>query len=99
MNKSWIFIIVIAIVSMLAIIGFEFYMSVSGGNSEFVKQIQDEPINPDLGVNKLDFISSLEDNILVVDESLDQVLPTVTVTPSGIVVPTGSAAPTLPPDV
>jgi hypothetical protein len=77
MSKSWIVLIVIAIITMLAIIGFEFYQSVSGANVQFTPKYETTDIAPDLGRKELLYLEQLETSVEVRDETLNRdVTPT-----------------------
>jgi len=71
MNKTWIALIIVAIFSTFVVVGYNFYLSVTGQNNKFVRPPQSR-IEPDLGVKQLIYIKSLEDNVLVVDDTLDR---------------------------
>ena len=71
MNKSWITLIGIAILTLLAIVGYEFYLSLTGVKSTFSKpslMILEE----DLGIAELEYIETLEGVVLKEDSSLDK---------------------------
>lgn len=75
MSKSWILLIVILIVTMFAVIGFEFYQSISGANSEFEKHVINLDIRSDLGTDVLDAIAILEPGLVIQDSQLDEGFP------------------------
>jgi len=72
MSKSWITLMVIAIITMFVVIGFEFYQSLSGANSEFERRVINLDIRSDLGTDVLDGVSLLESGLVVQDEELDE---------------------------
>jgi predicted negative regulator of RcsB-dependent stress response len=69
MSKSWIALIVIAILSMLAMVGYDFYNSLSGNNIGFSKQVQQ--ITPDLGQKQLQVLDTMDQKVLVKNADLD----------------------------
>ncbi|MFQ5492960.1 MAG: hypothetical protein ACE5DX_02250 [Candidatus Dojkabacteria bacterium] len=71
MNRSWIALIVIAVVTMLGIIGYEFFQSLSGANVEFRRGIQTTELPADLGTKQLGFVGFLEESVLVKDAELE----------------------------
>lgn len=71
MNKTWISLIVIALLSLLTIVGYEFYRSISGASSDFVKVVTIN-VEPDLGTAQLDAVEILNENVMVDDESLER---------------------------
>ncbi len=74
MNKSWVALIAIAVITMLAVMGFEFYNSVNGGNVDFTPKFTDTTIPSDLGTKQLKFIYSLSQIITVTDSQLNPVV-------------------------
>ena len=69
MNKNWLTLVVIALITILAVIGYEFYNSITGGNTDFNKTVT--PINSDLGVSTLDAVKKLDLDAPVRDEALN----------------------------
>jgi len=69
MNKNWLTLIIIAAITLLAYVGYTFYMSISGENVSFGKTVQS--ISSDLGSTVLDKINELDKNAPVRDEALD----------------------------
>ena len=69
MNRPWITLVVIGVITLVIIAGYEFINSLSGGNLDFNKQVS--PIENDLGQNQLLFLSGLKNNVLVEDKTLD----------------------------
>jgi len=69
MNKNWLTLIVIAIITTIIYMGYQFYFSLSGANITFDKTI--EPIEPDLGRNVLDAVMELDSGMPVRDEALN----------------------------
>lgn len=82
MSKSWIVLAVIALVTVLGVIAFEFYQSINGSNVEFVPKVQVGDVSPDLGSNELKYVSSLRSLMLVDDATLNNLPVSVTPTPS-----------------
>jgi len=64
MNRSWILIIIFAIVLLAAYIGYGFYLSVSGQNLEFNKTVE-VSVTDDLGVNELEYLDTIKPNVLI----------------------------------
>lgn len=56
-------------ITVFGFIGYEFYISLTGGNSGFSKTV--EPIDPDLGVSTLGAIRKLDESVPVRDEALN----------------------------
>lgn len=71
MNKTWITLIIVAVVTILAIVGYNFYRSISGDNLEFTKAVAGTPISPDLGTEQLEYLTVLQENVEVQSEDLD----------------------------
>ena len=69
MNRLWTFLIVVAIIVMIAMIGYQFYVSVTGGNVTFSASVV--PISSDLGVNELKSFQPLTQNQPIKDDSLN----------------------------
>jgi hypothetical protein len=93
MNKSWIALIVVAVITMLAVMGFEFYNSFSGSNVDFTPKFTDTSIPNDLGTKQLKFIDSLSQVITITDSQLN---PVVAPTPTFNNVDTGTGTPGIP---
>ncbi|MEI7578639.1 MAG: hypothetical protein WCJ58_01210 [bacterium] len=70
MNKTWITLIAMAIITVLIMIGYEFFLSFTGQKSKFTKPPINQ-INPDLGIQELNYIKSLEGNVIRKNEQLD----------------------------
>lgn len=70
MNKTWITLIVMAMVTILLIVGYQFYISFSGQNVDFTKTLGSEKVSPNLGVTELEFLDTLEENVVVDDNEL-----------------------------
>lgn len=68
MTKSWVIIIIIAVISILAVVGYDFYNSISGNNLSFNKEVKQ--IAPDLGTKQLQVLDTMNVNILVKNEEL-----------------------------
>ncbi|KXK08945.1 MAG: hypothetical protein QY330_02990 [Candidatus Dojkabacteria bacterium] len=71
MSKSWILLIVIAVITMLVVGGFEFYQSISGTNIEFQKRVVNLQISSSLGTDVLDSVRVLDQGFFVRDGELD----------------------------
>ncbi|HLD03145.1 MAG TPA: hypothetical protein VJC17_00030 [Candidatus Dojkabacteria bacterium] len=69
MNRSWITLVVVAVVTLIIIAGYEFVNSLTGANLDFSKQVS--PIENDLGTQELIFLKGIKDNIQTPDENLD----------------------------
>lgn len=69
MSKSWIILIGIAILTLLAMIGYDFYNSISGNNVGFTKQVAQ--INPDLGEKQLQLLGTMDQKVLIKNSDLD----------------------------
>ena len=69
MSRTWMTFIVIAIIMLLAVMAYEFYVSINGGNVTFSKTVT--PIVNQLGTEQLATYSSYFDKVLVKDESLN----------------------------
>ena len=71
MNKTWITLIVVAVVSTLVVVGYNFYLSITGQNNQFVRPTKPN-IEPNIGVEQLTYIKSLESYVLVGNDELDR---------------------------
>lgn len=71
MNKTWLTLIVLALFTLLVVIGYEFYLSVSGSNKQFDKT-SPVKVNQDLGRIPLTRLDELQENILITNQELDQ---------------------------
>jgi hypothetical protein len=69
MNKNWLTLIIIAIITLLSVIGYQFYISITGQNTGFSKTVM--PINPDLGTSTLNAIQTLDLSAPVRNEALN----------------------------
>lgn len=69
MSRTWLTFIVVAIIMMLAVTAYEFYVSINGGNVTFAKTVT--PIENKLGTNQLLTFTQHFDKILIKDETLD----------------------------
>ena len=69
MNKNWLSLIIVAVVTLVGMIGYEFYISINGGNTDFSKTVT--AIDPDLGVTTLNAVKKLDLTAPVRDEALN----------------------------
>ena len=69
MNKNWFTLVIISVITLLIVIGYQFYISINGGNTGFGKTIS--PIESDLGQSVLDAIKELDKNAPIRNEALD----------------------------
>jgi len=63
--------VLIGFLEVLVFIAYQFYTSITGQNVDLVKKIDDTPISPELGIEKLTMKPVLEGNILIQDSDLD----------------------------
>jgi len=70
-ERAWYTLVLIGFIEVLIFIAYQFYMSISGQNVDLVKRVSDTPISPELGVERLQKMDYLQDNILIKDEELD----------------------------
>ncbi len=70
MNRSWTLFLIIAILLMLVVTGYEFYYSISGANVTFNKTVSS--INPKLGTEKIETFTSGSEYMIVKDSDLDE---------------------------
>lgn len=70
MNPTWTKLIVLALITLLAVIGYEFYLSVTGSNQSFDKTIP-VIVKSDLGTKQLDALQNSSSYILVPNTELD----------------------------
>jgi hypothetical protein len=71
MNKTWLTIVIIASATLLAIISYNFYISITGGNVTFDKSVADLEMSTDLGQKQLTYIKELNVNISIPNSELD----------------------------
>jgi len=71
MNRSFLVLIVIVIVTMLVVGGIQLFLSLSGANVEFSPAITNTNISSDLGSNTLNFIENNTSNLLITNEELN----------------------------
>lgn len=69
MNKNWLTLVIIAVITIIGIIVYQFYNSISGANADFNKSVTS--INSDLGMTTLNAVKKLDENVPVRDEALD----------------------------
>lgn len=62
MSKSWITLIIIMLVSLVLITGYQMYQSLTGQNKTRVYNV--ETISPNLGNDVLDFLETKEGEML-----------------------------------
>lgn len=69
MNKNWLALVIVAVITLVIYVGYQFYISLSGENSGFGKSVN--AIESDLGADVLDAIKKLDQEAPVRDEALD----------------------------
>lgn len=69
MNRTWIAFLILVIATIVGVIGYEFYISISGGNVSFDKTVNQLPAS--LGAEKIDAFSPLVENMPVKDATLN----------------------------
>lgn len=70
-ERAWYILVLIGFIEVLIFIAYQFYMSISGQNVDLVKRVPDTPISPELGVERLQKMEYLQNNILIKDGELD----------------------------
>ncbi|HRN86740.1 MAG TPA: hypothetical protein PKU78_02635 [Candidatus Dojkabacteria bacterium] len=70
-EKTWYTMVLIGFLEVLIFIAYQFYTSITGQNVDLVKKIDDTPISPELGIEKLTMKPVLEGNILIQNSDLD----------------------------
>lgn len=70
-EKTWYTMVLIGFLEVLVFIAYQFYTSITGQNVDLVKKIDDTPISPELGIEKLTMKPVLEGNILIQNSDLD----------------------------
>ena len=70
-EKTWYTMVLIGFLEVLIFIAYQFYTSITGQNVDLVKKINDTPISPELGIEKLTMKPVLEGNILIQNSDLD----------------------------
>lgn len=70
-ERTWYTLVLIGFVEVLIFVGYQFYTSLTGQNVDLVKKVDDTPISPELGVEKLQRMDHLQNNILVRDDELN----------------------------
>lgn len=71
MDKTWLTLVVIGLIEVIAFAGYQFYLSLTGQNVEFRTRIEKTELSPDLGVEQLVQLENLQDNVLVKDIDLN----------------------------
>lgn len=69
MNRTWSFLMGIAVLMMLAVFAYEIVVSVSGGNVTFTKTVVS--ITPDLGTTNIATFEQYFPNVMIKTEQLD----------------------------
>lgn len=69
-ERTWFILIVIGFLEVLTFVGYQFYVSITGQNVDLVKKVNDEPIPASLGVENLEKLNSLQQNIIIQNEEL-----------------------------
>lgn len=69
-ERTWFILIVIGFLEVLIFVGYQFYVSITGQNVDLVKKVNDEPIPASLGVENLEKLNSLQQNIIIQNEEL-----------------------------
>lgn len=70
-ERTWYTLVLIGFIEVLIFIAYQFYMSISGQNVDLVKRVSDTPIAPELGVERLQKMDYLQNNVLIKDEELN----------------------------
>jgi len=70
-ERTWYILVMIGFIEVIIFVGYQFYVSISGQNVDLVKRVDDTPISPELGVERLQKLDHLYNNILVKDEELN----------------------------
>jgi len=69
MNKTWLNMIIIAVITLALYVAYQFYVSVNGGNLSFNRNVSS--ISPDLGSEVLENMSTLEPNAPIHNDALN----------------------------
>lgn len=100
MNRSWINLMIIAILTIVAIVSYQFYASLTGQNVDLNKPFTTQPLVADLGEQALRYLATQKSMVRYSNPDLDSVaadpaskaslsittVPTVTPTPEEIIV-------------
>ncbi|MCA9383574.1 hypothetical protein KC909_04355 [Candidatus Dojkabacteria bacterium] len=70
MNKTWVTLIIISLGTIMLMVAYQFYVSLSGQNVEFAKTLEN-PIDPNLGTFELDYLNSIRSNVQIENEELE----------------------------
>ncbi len=70
-ERTWYILVLIGFIEVLIFVGYQFYTSLTGQNVDLVKRVDDTPISPQLGVERLQKMDSLQQNILIRDDQLN----------------------------
>ena len=70
MNKTWVTLIIISLGTIMLMVTYQFYVSLSGQNVEFAKTLEN-PIDPNLGTFELDYLNSIRSNVQIENEELE----------------------------
>lgn len=70
-EKVWYTIVLIGFIEVLVFIAYQFYTSITGQNVDLIKKVDDTPISSELGIEKLQNMGVLQQNILIQDDDLD----------------------------
>lgn len=70
-ERTWYILVLIGFIEVIIFVGYQFYTSLTGQNVDLVKKVDDTPIYPELGIEKLQRMERLQGNILVKDDELN----------------------------
>ncbi len=73
MNRSWINLIIIAILTIVGIVAYQFYISLTGQNVDLNKPFTTQPLVADLGEQALRFLATQQDLVEYSNSDLDTV--------------------------
>jgi hypothetical protein len=73
MNRSWINLVIIAILTIVGIVSYQFYISLTGQNVDLNKPFTTQPLVADLGEEALRFLATQQTMVKYSNSDLDTV--------------------------
>lgn len=70
-ERTWYILVLIGFIEVIIFVGYQFYTSLTGQNVDLVKRVDDTPIAPQLGVERLQKLDNLQNNVLIRDDELN----------------------------
>lgn len=70
-DKTWFTLVLIGFIEVLVFATYQIYVSLSGQNIIFVKKVSDVEIPENVGLDKVEVLEKLDNNIRIEDSELN----------------------------